>query len=83
MGEPSAQRQIQFLSNLQRLLGEGGFVATYKDALLMALAEIAVEDGSDDDSPLVIPTKRIAEKFIQSYWRQTQAALPSPPRLTV
>ena len=34
--EPSDQ--IKFLTNLQRLLAEGSFTATYKYALLSALA---------------------------------------------
>jgi hypothetical protein len=29
------QQQLEFLSNIQRLLGEGQFTATYKYALLM------------------------------------------------
>lgn len=71
MGVPAPESQIQFLTNLQRLLGEGSFVATYKYALLMALADIAVEVGRDDDSPLSIDTTLIAEKFVQYYWRQS------------
>jgi hypothetical protein len=38
MSPPSPDEQLQFLKNLQRILSEGGFVATYKFALLMALA---------------------------------------------
>lgn len=68
---PSPERQIAFLTYLQRLLSEGSFVSTYKYALLMALADIAVERGSDDDHPLDIPTRLIAEKFIEYYWRQS------------
>ncbi len=52
-------------------LGEGSFVATYKYALLMALADIAVELGREDDSPLLIDTRLIAERFVQYYWRQS------------
>jgi hypothetical protein len=74
---PSPEEQIRFLTNLQRLLGEGSFVATYKYALLMALADIAVERGADDDSELAITTSQIAEKFIQYYWRQSTPYLSS------
>lgn len=70
MNTPNAERQLQFLTNLQRLLAEGQFVATYKYALLLALADIAVESGDDSGSALTIPTRQIAEKFIQYYWRQ-------------
>jgi len=64
------ERQIEFLTNLQRLLSEGSFVATYKFALLLALADIAVESGDDTDSPLEVSTKKIAEHFVAYYWRQ-------------
>jgi 5-methylcytosine-specific restriction endonuclease McrA len=77
MKAPSSEQQIAFLTNLQRLLGEGSFVATYKYALLMALADIAVERGADDDSELLITTSQIAEKFIQYYWRQSTPYLSS------
>ena len=38
---------IQFLINVQRLLDEGLFVATYKFALLLSLADLAIELGDD------------------------------------
>ena len=62
------QQQLQFLSNIQRLLSEGQFTATYKYALLLAIADICVEDGEDDGGPVVIRTVKIAEKFIAYYW---------------
>jgi 5-methylcytosine-specific restriction endonuclease McrA len=77
MKTPSPQQQIAFLTQLQRLLSEGSFVATYKYALLMALADIAVERGTDDDSKLAITTSQLAEKFIQYYWRQSTPYLRS------
>lgn len=70
MTAPTAEQQLKFLTNLQRLLSEGQFVATYKYALLLALADIAVESGNDLEDTLTISTKQIAEKFIQYYWRQ-------------
>ena len=45
---PSPEAQLQFLSKLQRLFAEGDFTATYKFALLMALADLAIELGADD-----------------------------------
>jgi 5-methylcytosine-specific restriction endonuclease McrA len=69
---PATDRErVQFLLNLQRLLSEGLFVATYKYALLMALADLAVEKGDEFGEADVFSTKEIAEKFIQYYWRQT------------
>jgi hypothetical protein len=71
MSPPSPEEQLQFLKNLQRILSEGGFVATYKFALLMALADIAVERGDDSGARLTIPTQALAEKFVIYYWPQT------------
>lgn len=76
MPTPNSDEQVKFLVNIQRLLAEGQFVATYKYALLLALADIAVEKGRDDSSALEISTKQIAEKFIVYYWRQSQPYTP-------
>jgi hypothetical protein len=64
------------LSNLQRLLAEGQFVATCNYALLLSLADIAVEAGDDSGAPLNIPARQIAEKFVQYYWRQVVPYVP-------
>jgi 5-methylcytosine-specific restriction endonuclease McrA len=70
---PSAEDQLRFLSNIQRVFAEGDFTATYKFALFIALADLAVELGADDGRELVLSTRQIGERFIQMYWRQ---ALP-------
>ena len=72
---PTADEQIRFLVDIQRLLDEGSFVASYKFALLLALADLSVERGDDTGEPVVITHDGIAEKFIQYYWRQ---AVPYP-----
>lgn len=68
--KPSAEQQLQFLQHLQRLFEEGDFVATYKYALLMSLAELAVESDVDDGE-LELPMLKIGEKFAELYWPQT------------
>jgi len=68
--KPGAEQQIQFLQHLQQLFEDGDFVPTYKYALLMSLAELAVESGSGDGE-LALPMFRIAEKFAGLYWPQT------------
>jgi hypothetical protein len=73
--QPTADQQIRFLINIQRLLEEGLFVASYKFALLLALADLSVESGDDAGAPLELSELSIAEKFIQYYWRQ---AVPYP-----
>ena len=72
---PTSDEQIQFLVNLQRLLDEGLFVASYKFALLLALADLSVENGDDSGAALPLGTEAIAQKFVQYYWRQ---AVPYP-----
>jgi hypothetical protein len=69
----SAAAQVEFLAKLQRLLAEGDFQATYKYALLGALADLAVEHGADDDAPLALSVRQLGARFIEFYWRH---ALP-------
>ena len=69
MPPPDPLDQIQFLTNIQRLLSEGSFTATYKYALLAALADRSVELGDNSGNPLRLSTFAIAEKFIEYYWR--------------
>lgn len=67
---PKPEKQVQFLRNIQRLLAEGLFVASYKFALVHALADLAVLKGEDTGVPLDLDTKDIAAKFVELYWRQ-------------
>jgi hypothetical protein len=67
---PTPEVQVQFLRNIQRLLAEGLFVASYKFALVHALADLAVLKGEDTGAPLDLTTTDIAEKFVELYWRQ-------------
>src|SRR6516225_1118145 len=69
---PTPEQQIQFLRDIQRLLAEGLFVASYKFALLHALADLAVLKGDDSGAPLDIDTRDIAAKFVELYWRQSR-----------
>lgn len=69
---PTPEEQVQFLRNMQRLLAEGLFVASYKFALIHALADLAVLKGDDSGAPLEIETKDIAAKFVELYWRQSR-----------
>ena len=39
----SPEQEIEFLTKRQRVLREGAFVATYKYAFLIALAEVSVD----------------------------------------
>lgn len=68
---PSPEAQLQFLSKLQRVFAEGDFTATYKFALLIALADLAVELGADNGEELVLTTRQIGLRFIALYWKQS------------
>jgi len=76
----SAASDLEFLRKIQRLLSEGEFVATYKFALLQALADLSVERALSPgrDKGLTIALADIADKFIENYWRQ---AVPYAPNL--
>jgi len=63
--------QLAFLNKIQRLFAEGDFSASYKYALLIAIADIAVESGRDDDQPLEISHRSLGAKFIDLYWQQS------------
>jgi len=72
---PTHREQVEFLTKLQRLLAEGGFTASYKFALLLALGDIAIETGDDSGAPMHVALVDIADKFVRLYWRQ---AAPHP-----
>ena len=77
----SATTDLEFLRKIQRLLSEGEFVATYKFALLQALADLSVEHHALSpglDAGLKLAIGEIADKFIEYYWRQ---AVPYTPGL--
>jgi 5-methylcytosine-specific restriction endonuclease McrA len=67
---PTPEEQVLFLRNVQRLLEEGLFVASYKFALLHALADLAVLKGQDSGASLDLDTRDIAARFVELYWRQ-------------
>lgn len=66
---PSPESQLLFLTKLLRLFAEGDFTATYKFALLICLADLAVELGADDGCDLILKTRQIGERFISLYWQ--------------
>jgi len=67
---PTPEEQVLFLRNIQRLLVEGQFTASYKFALLLAIADLCVLKGDDSGAALDLDVRDIAEKFIELYWQQ-------------
>ena len=82
MPTPDPERQVQFLFDVQRLISDGSFVATYKYALLLALADLAVERADDITESLPLDTLDLAEKFVDLYWRQVLPWVPARPGAT-
>ena len=74
---PSPEQQVDFLRKVQRLLSEGIFVASYKFALLRALADLAVLKGDDSDAELSLHVNDIAKATIELYWRQCRPFCPA------
>ena len=70
-----ARKQVEFISYLQRLLVEGDFVATYKFALLHAIADICIEHplalNVDPEQKRMILIDELVEKFIELYWQHS------------
>ena len=69
---PTAQEQLDFLAKVERLLAEGRFTSTYKLALLIALTNIAVEQGDDSGNPLEIDLDDVARQFLALYWNMAR-----------
>lgn len=72
MRPPTAAAQLEFIEKYQRLLESGSFVATYKYALLIALANVAAEHGFDDDRSQSVRIRDLGEQFIRLYWTHTR-----------
>jgi 5-methylcytosine-specific restriction endonuclease McrA len=79
MPPPTPADQIQFLQQIQRILQEGSFVASYKFALLHSIADLCVRKGDDSGDPLTLSTTELAEGFVELYWRQTAPYPASEP----
>ena len=63
------QQQLDFIAYIQRMLVEGDFSATYKFALLHAIADVCVEQSLlSEQSELVIELPTLADKLITLYW---------------
>lgn len=75
----TAEQQLKFLSDLQTILDGGKFVASYKFALLIALADISVECAPAADGSLRIKLDHLSERFIEVYWRQAAPFLGKEP----
>jgi 5-methylcytosine-specific restriction endonuclease McrA len=56
-----------------RLLDEGRYSATYKQAVLVALIDLCLESTRHDGTPTdVLTTRQLAEKVVALYWAHTR-----------
>ncbi len=63
---------IRFAESVLQLLDQGGFVATYKYAVLLGLIDLCLEGTTRTGAPPdVLTTRQLAEKVIDLYWPQT------------
>jgi hypothetical protein len=69
---PTAQQQLDFLVKIERLLAKGRRTTTYKFALLIALTNLAVEQGDDSGDALEISVDDIARQFLSLYWNMAR-----------
>jgi 5-methylcytosine-specific restriction endonuclease McrA len=70
MPRVSPKSQIEFLQKIQSLFEDSSFSATYKFALLITLANLAVELGDDQEKELILLSEKIATRFSELYWPQ-------------
>jgi len=64
---------ITFAENVLQLLDRGGFVATYKYAVLLALIDLCLEGTTKTGQPPdMVTTRQVAEKVVELYWPQTR-----------
>jgi len=66
------KKQIDFIGYLQHLLQEGDFTATYKFALLHAIADICIEKQVTVNGKLKINYGELVDKFIMLYWQHSK-----------
>ncbi|MBF0105304.1 MAG: hypothetical protein HQM16_08260 [Deltaproteobacteria bacterium] len=75
------QDPIKLAEGILQLLDEGGFVATYKYALMIALLDLCIEQkqksGLEAQS---FTTLQIAKKIVEIYWPQTKEFKQQPLR---
>lgn len=67
---PPVEAQVRFLTELRGLLEGGPFTTSYPYALVHALADLAVRDGTHSGDPLRLSVRAIAERFVEMYWPQ-------------
>ncbi len=64
---------IKLAENIFQLLDRGGFVATYKYAVLLGLIDLCLEGTTRyGEAPDMVTTRQLATKVLELYWPQTR-----------
>ncbi len=64
---------VDVAERVLRLLDEGRYTATYKQAVLVALIDLSLESTERDGSPRdTLTTRQVAEKVLALYWPHTR-----------
>ncbi|MBM4376753.1 MAG: HNH endonuclease [Deltaproteobacteria bacterium] len=64
---------VDVAERVLRLLDEGRYSATYKQAVLVALLDLCLESTERDGSPRdTLTTRQVAEKVVALYWPHTR-----------
>jgi hypothetical protein len=70
--EKNSAGLVAFAESVLDLLERGGFVSTYKYAVLLGLIDLCMESTKADGTPRdVFTTRELAQKVIELYWSQT------------
>ena len=70
---PDEHGAIKLAENIFQLLDRGGFVATYKYAVLLGLIDLCLEGTTrTGEAPDMVTTRQLAEKVLELYWPQTR-----------
>ncbi len=72
---------LRIAERLIQLLDRGGFTATYKYAVLVALIDLCLERTSATGlPPPMVTTRQMAEKIVELYWPHCEPYLDAPGR---
>lgn len=64
---------VDIAERVLRLLDEGRYTATYKQAVLVALIDLCLESTERDGAPReMLTTRQVAEKVLALYWPHTR-----------
>lgn len=77
MSQADPRDAIRFAEAVLQLLDRGGFTATYKYAVLLALMDLCLTETSRTGVPPdVLTTRQLAERVVELYWPQTSSFHP-------